>query len=64
MSFIPLIKKDLMGLSDKIERPDGKKLKICHPPTPPDPLEGILGNLAVQTRGFAPRCLSINSFCR
>ncbi|WP_245295659.1 type II toxin-antitoxin system VapC family toxin [Rhizobium rhizosphaerae] len=34
--------RDLLGLSGKIQRLDGVKLKICHPPEPPDPDKGTL----------------------
>lgn len=30
-------RENLLGLSEKIKRPDGKVLKICHPPKPPAP---------------------------
>ena len=30
-------RNDLLDLSEKIERKDGTKLKICHPPKPPPP---------------------------
>jgi predicted nucleic acid-binding protein len=33
---------DLLGLDGKLLRQDGEKLKICPPPSPPDPNEGTL----------------------
>lgn len=33
---------DMLPLDGQVPMPDGRRLKICRPPTPPDPLAGTL----------------------